>query len=264
MMNEQDRLQLSAYIDGQLDSEQRDALELRLQQEPDLKQYLDQLRATDATLFKAFDSITEEPLPEALQQLFSEDDSQLKSTSRSSLARKLSSMLSSLSPSQMPWLSPALAATVTLVVGFIFGINQSGYDDRAGLISLNLQPSSELSNILNHSPSGSVNQVEELPAASILPELSFMDDSGYFCRQYLVQQNDQAYRGIACMANQQWQNQLLVPADIKPDNSTNYQPASTYGDPMISQYLEQHMQGIALGRKDEQQQLDKIKTELFE
>ncbi|MCG8488806.1 MAG: hypothetical protein MI756_15130 [Chromatiales bacterium] len=268
MMNEQDRLQLSAYVDGQLDPEQSDALEFRLQQEPELREYLDQLRATDATLCKAFDSINDEPLPEALQQLLKEDISQCEagaeSKFRPSLIKQLSSALSFLSPQQMPWLSPALAATVTLVVGYIFGVNQSGYDDRGGLISQDLQPSSELVDILSRSPSGSVIQVGQLPAVSILPELSFMDGSGYFCRQYIVQQNHQAFRGIACMADQQWQNQLLVPADLMPDDSTNYQPASAYSNPVISQYLEQHMQGIALGKVGEQQQLDKIKAGQFE
>ncbi len=252
-MNDQDTLLLSAYIDEQLDTEQVRILQQRLKNEPDLKQHLDQMRNTDVRLHDVFNPIVDEPLSEGLQRLLSEDDSTNESASVVEIR--------TVRKEAIPWVPMSVAASVFLTLGVVIGLSQTSIDVENTLFSQVLEPSTSLARILSNSPSGELNRVQEQADFSIQAELSFVDNRGVFCRQYHIQKNQQAVRGIACMEDQQWQNVVLVPATYQAVDTEIYQAASSFANPVINQYIEQNMQGISLGKDDEQRELDKLSDE---
>ena len=257
-MNEQDKVLLSAYIDKQLDNEQRGTLEQRLLREPDLKQYLEQLRQTDNQLKASFNRIVDTPVPDSLQQLLGEAKPQAGLAPVIELSSRRQQQPDNTGTGQPSWLSMALAASVTLAIGIVIGQNQLASHSTADLLSQTLSPSGKLAHVLSDSASGTVNQFNDQMTVSITPELSFIDNDGHLCRQYRVQNTGNAYRGVACVIDQRWQNQLMISTHIQQHDPSAYQPASSDADQIVQQYLEQHMQGIALGSQAEQQELDKL------
>jgi len=258
-MNEHDTRLLSAYLDKQLDDELTAQLEARLEQEPALRRQLDRLRETDAQLHSAFNSIVNVPLPQGIEDLLSDETQSTASEQSSVVQLRPKDMRAGIvsKPPRSSWIPLSLAASVTLAFGFFLGLNQSAMDISPSDASQALQLHPGITRILSHRASGEVNQVSEPAAFSVRTELSFIDKTGQFCRQYHLQAQ-QAYRGIACRENQRWNTAIIVPAVAQTADASDYQAASAFVNPVITQYLEQHMQGIALGKAEEQAQLDKL------
>lgn len=254
-MTEQDLLLLSAYLDGQLDAGKLADFEDRLQREPELRQRLEAMRETDAALQAGFSDIMQEPVPEGIRQLLAESPAVEAKTKAPVI--DLHAQKKRRAPSN--WVPLSVAASVALAVGIFIGGSQTGDNMENILLSQTLQPADALVQILESSPSGNLNTLDELAAASVQAELSFIDNRGDFCRQYRIQNSERAFRGIACLENQQWHNVLLVPTGQQTSTST-YQPASGHSDLIIGHYLDHHMQGIALGKAEEEEQLQLLRS----
>ena len=249
-MKQDDNLLLSAYLDGELDAAAREQFEQRLEREPELRCQLDQLRATDTALQQTFSDIAREPLPDKLEQLLQAESPALSGSDANNVAP-----IRSWRQSWLSW-PTALAASITLAVGIFIGLNQPAPDVGMALLSPMLQPSGELARMLSSGPSGTEIHFDDHAAR---PELSFRHRDGNLCRQYRIQGDERAFLGIACMADKQWQNVLLVPTSYSAEGQSGYQPASAHGSPVIDQYLERHMQGIPMGKADEQKQLEQLR-----
>ena len=259
-MKDDDIVLLSAYMDRQLSPEETAELEQRFEREPELSRYLDQLGATDAALRTAFDSINADPLPAELEQLLTADTPAAdKAVVMPFPATQRSRGDGAATAPASRWSWPvALAASVALAVGVFIGMDMPVSEFGNPMLSQALQPSDKLAQILSASPSGEVVQAGDRQQLSVRPELSFIHNDGSFCRQYRLQDSQQAFVGIACAVDRQWQNVLLAPTAAGALDQPLYQTASGPEASILGQYLERHMQGIALGAAEEQAQFDRL------
>ena len=244
-MNDNDLLQLSAYIDNELSDEEQALLEQRLQQEPGLRRCLDELRLNDAALQQTFNPIAQEPLPDDLVNLITggpeQDDKQGDNVH----------VLKPKTEKKAFW-SSAIAASVLLGLGFLVG--EMGEDSPSQEMVLNelLQPSPALVQVLGQQASGTITDISE---RQIKLELSFMRQDGSLCRQYLKTQAGYRFHGIACREQGNWNNMVISPVGDKPEESAHYQLANGANDSAVSSYITNNIRGIPLSLSEERQQL---------
>ncbi|TQV86239.1 hypothetical protein FKG94_01420 [Exilibacterium tricleocarpae] len=253
-MNDDDKRLLSAYLDKQLSPETTAELERRLEQEPELRLYLDQIGATDEALYAAFDSINDDPLPAGLEQLLAQEEpAPVQSATVTSIASRRTSADGTATAVTSSWWSwpVAMAASVAMALGVFIGMDMPSSELGNPMLSQTLQPSDALVRILSASPSGTFVQADNQAQFDVRPELSFIHNDGSFCRQYRIQDSQQAFVGIACAVDQQWENRLLAPSSPVPEDQ--YLPASGPAIPeVLHQYLGSHIKGVPLGGEEEQ------------
>lgn len=245
-MKEYDILQLSAYMDKQLDAAATAELERRLEQEPELRQYLEQLGAIEDDLRLELDSINDEPLPEALQQLLAED-------AGSPAQPEGDNVVAFPNRRSRQFWPAAIAASITLGLGFIFGMNQYSANGPGSLMDQVLQPSGAFAQALDSQASGTAAPVG---SSQIDMELSFVHHNGALCRQYLVHSQQSAIRSVSCKTDGQWKTVVMAPTVYAAADNTQYLPASAQETPAIISYLSEHMAGIPLNAEQERQQLE--------
>jgi len=248
-MNEQDFLLLSAYIDGELDKDQTEILEQRQEDEPTLKLMLDQLRSNDQLLRVAAHSIDEEPMPENLQVLLSNNNESSKQDSLLKLPNARAATRS------LKWFA-AIAASITLVLGIVIGQFQHEDHFEQLVAAGTFQPTEILVEILDEVGSGSSSKLGELHVAQ---NLSFLREDEVFCRHYAIQDEQAALDAIACFIDGKWHNTVLAPGRLMPSNRDTYQPASATTDTVISNYIQERIQGVPLTQSEEVRYLKSLR-----
>ncbi|MBT4518555.1 MAG: hypothetical protein HOC23_01005 [Halieaceae bacterium] len=202
-LNEADEQALSAYLDGELDASAAAALEQRLANEPQLMQWLTHMQVAD------------DILPQALVDLEGE------------IPGHISSLLHN-PPSREPmtqrfmknsWWRPALAASLFAGVGLTIVLLSS----TTSTVNLSQSTTSALSQRLEHEPSAP--RWLELPNNQRLRiELSFPTNTQTHCREYILADQRQSWRGIACRRKDQWITEFIV-TQPAVDTSSAYQLA---------------------------------------
>jgi negative regulator of sigma E activity len=193
---------LSAWLDGEMTSDEADRLAERLANEPVLARRLDAMRAGDEAVRRVFATLDETPMPEAvLQRLQAAGDAPENVVPFP--ARGARRFL------QLP---VALAATVALAVGLVIGRGISPASQpvpgAGGLYANTIAAGSPLRDLLENGASGQAVSVGA--DASGEPILSFEDRRGDFCRQWRVDTPARSIQGVACRRGGGWQMEALA------------------------------------------------------
>ncbi|RMF14244.1 MAG: hypothetical protein D6757_06625, partial [Alphaproteobacteria bacterium] len=118
---------LSAYLDDELDAEDRRRVEAALASSPGLRSELEELRAADEALRHAMDAaFAERPIPEALAALLSEGTSAGRDRQRQAAPARLLhrwlAVWSRPAAGAMAMARPALAVAALLLIGVAVGV----------------------------------------------------------------------------------------------------------------------------------------------
>jgi|GEM_PF-2028448 len=253
MINSDDKLLASSYLDGELEAIDREKLEKRLQNEPDLQKYLEKISSNDRAMQQVFNEINSKPIPGAITKILGDSQHGEEETV---LAGKTAKFRKSKDPMHsFQYWPTAIAASVALIIGMYIGspIDQPRIVSQGELLTSAYEPTAELGEALSTLNSGSTLAIDK---HILLPEFSFRRRDGALCRQYLLRRSSTGFRGIACMQNAQWSNVLLAPSmNIRRDN-TEYLPAAAEDTSAIATYLKQQMSGIPLTGIEENAELD--------
>lgn len=203
---------LSAYADGELLEGERAAFELRLQNEPALAQALSRLRAADALLQQAMPAA---PIDDDLLVrlgLVDRQSSALASAQVIELPQKPAAANDRGPPSRLSarwaWaVGGALAAGLALMV-------MVRTDDSPGS---SLDRTAAFQTAMTELPSSAEARIAG--GATVSPVLSFPQQDGGFCREFVVRGPD-AIRGIACQEGGRWAVLATVPLTEQPDEGT--------------------------------------------
>ena len=84
----------------------------------------------------------------------------------------------------------------------------------------------------------------------VRPVLSFKDQDGNWCREFLVSQGEDSSRGVACRQQGAWNTQVLATADI-PGEASDFRPAGAGDADAVADYMTEHAAGIALSANEE-------------
>ena len=218
-----------AYIDGELEGEERARIEAAIEADPALQAMVTEHRALANRLHGAFSTVLEEPVPATLSVIAKRDADVISlAEARSRRDRKRSSWGGS------HW--AAMAAT--LVAGVIGGVIFSG--DHSGPVSEQggqLVASGPIERALNTQLAST-----QSAKAPIRIGLTFRNHGGAICRSFVADVAD----GVACRKGKSWQLQGLLAHENA--GAGEYRMAASSGTAML---VDQLIVGEALDEAQE-------------
>jgi len=225
-MKDQDFELISRYLDGELDSLAARRLEKRFAAEPELAATLARLTEQDERIRSALNSADKVP---AHVYAMLKPQTNVVALPRSATR-----------PAWQYAVAASLVAAVALVL-------MPSWQQAPGNDTL-------LANVLESAPSMPEGWLELEDGSQVRPVLSFEDVDGQWCREYLLSNESQSQRGVACRQDGEWQTLVIADAQIPGDNG-DYRPAGSGDTDAVAQFLAERAQGIALSADEEAERL---------
>lgn len=215
--------QLSAFIDGELPDVEMQAVREALAGDEALADRLAQLAAVDVAVAEAVRTIDQRPMP-----------ARVADRSRPHPAPVLPFVAR---VRQAVTRHAALAASVALFVGFGLGSLLPG------------EPAStwpSVAEVLESRVSGS--RVEVAGGLTVMPQLSYRNIDGDYCRYFEVRGNDRE-QGVACRREGEWQRVATAYLPADDEAGAVYTPAS--GGRALDLLLDQTLEAGPFGPEQE-------------
>jgi anti-sigma factor RsiW len=230
-----------AYVDGELDAEQRAAFEAALAADPQLAQRVREQQALRRRLVDAYASDLDEPVPERLLAAARgrPEAGEVVDLAR---AREQRSAAQRTTRTVRDWRWPewgAIAASV--LIGVVAGRVVDGGDEApfASTRSGALVARGPLDSALSAQLASSV------PAdAPVHVGISFVARSGPYCRSFVMARPSQL-AGLACRDGGQWQVQLVTPAG-HDEAAGGYRAAGAALPPALLRAIDERIAGTPL------------------
>jgi hypothetical protein len=219
-MTEQDYELLSQFIDEELDRPEALALRKRLLAEPQLRAALDRMVSVNSRVKEAFDVPGADAIPP-----------------------NIAARLQPLERNHRTW-GLAVAASLVAAAGLLLAPQWQQIADG------NHSGEAMLATILEQTPSSSEGWENLADGRQIRPVLSFSNQEGNWCREYLLAENGNTFRGVACRTQNQWKTVALGAADLA-GSAGEYRPAGAADADTVASYINTHAADIPLSLTQE-------------
>lgn len=249
-MNSVDIQILSAYMDSELTSFEKENVEQRLSDDPAFWTLLQKLRQQDLCLRDAVREIEKTPLPPALENLLqapANDDSSPGKISNViaflKSPRRRAKLVSSLR-------FPAAAAIVLVAVLMVNRTADHGVDmpTTTHFDQVPIHISQALSSIVTgttlHMEHGSVTEI-----------LAFVRKDGALCKHYVESNKNLSYEAVSCYEEGNWINPVIATTVLPSPPGDQYTPADGGASP-VHTYIEQTIDGTSLTVEQERELMD--------
>lgn len=196
---------LSAFIDGELSTDDAAALAERLAREPGLAQRLEAMRSGDEAVRALYAQLDQAPLPDGVMRLLDTAGGEVEESRVVPFPLRAMRRLAN-----QPF---AIAAGVAVVAGFLAVLqlqNRMPTSPVEALVAGQLEAGSEVYEFLEHGVSGRPEVIGESTSMQVI--LSFESGSGDYCRQLYVAAPGQAVHGVACKGIDGWQLEAVAAA----------------------------------------------------
>jgi hypothetical protein len=225
-MSERDDQLLSRFIDGELDREESRALRERLISDPELRARLDRMRAVNARVKAAFDVPGAERVPPAIEAL-------VRGNPAGDRKRHSWAM--------------AMAASLVAAAGLLLVTQwQEQTQQPDGVPAADAR----LARVLENAASRAEGWEALQDGRRIRPVLSFANLDGEWCREFLLAQDRESFRGVACRHQGEWRTEILAAAEV-PATGGDYRPAGAAESTAVASYVYTHAAGIPLSLEQE-------------
>ncbi|MCK9503488.1 MAG: hypothetical protein M0Q95_04820 [Porticoccaceae bacterium] len=215
--------QLSAFLDAELPPAAMAAIRDAVALDEKLTERLAELALVDELVAATYRRIDQEPVPEAIHQLLA------------SPQKKSATIIRLPTFTAVKFLPRAMAAGLVMAIGVALILSLNPADNREWLA---------VASALETSPSGHVRALAD--GQTLMPRLTFIDDTGDYCRVYRQSFSDgTALDGIGCRRNGHWQPVENSGRQPVADRSS-YQTASRAGSVKIDQVLDEMISGDPL------------------
>ncbi|GHG67536.1 hypothetical protein GCM10010919_16290 [Alishewanella longhuensis] len=227
---------LSAFLDAALAEHEMEQIRQQLLEDEQLTQRLADLALVDSLVAQHYQHIDQKPMPISVMQLLNDNDSSNVVT--------------------FPWwrrvqqqFQQHAAAVACIAVFAGYGLAQLNDKPQTTIATLN----QDVMQLLNSAQSGNTYATA---AQQLIPQLSFVNQQGDFCRHYTLRTSNLQSENIACRKQGEWLIEASLLTSLNPD-AGQYQTASG-GHPLDS-ILDLLMAGPALSLEAEQEYLTNIK-----
>jgi len=227
-MTDRDYELLSQYLDGELDTGARTALEKRLADEPGLAELLARLHRLDAQVAASVCASATDSVPEHVAALLRDDGKVVP------LRRPLR---------RTAW-PAALAASLVAAAALLLVPGEDGQQPLTGSDPL-------LAGALESEPSRAEGWVTLPDGRALQPVLTFPDRDGNWCREFLLRDGNQDWRGVACREAGSWETQVVARETFLAAEEA-YRPAGAGDNDKIAGFITRNAADIALGAREEQ------------
>ena len=232
MITDNDHQLISQYLDGELNQAQMAQLEARFAVDSALSAHLDQLRDIDQVLR---DSVaTEGRVPEHITAMLSQPDDTVVP----------------LRPRQQQRWGLAVAASLLAGIAVVNGPRWIAGSPESLMVP-DIAESAAFAQILEQEPSKAKGWYTVQNTVQLRPVLSFASSGGTWCREFLAAQSEEAWRGVACRRNGDWNIELLVQTPGLAGENAGYQTASAVNADTVASFIDANSTDIPLGRTEE-------------
>jgi uncharacterized protein YlaN (UPF0358 family) len=125
------------------------------------------------------------------------------------------------------------------------------------LFNMNEPDSPSVASVLDSQLSG--QKVEIAATTNLELVMSFIDQQGHLCREYVLSQSNSVEQKIACKIDGMWQTQISD--TLYNLGGNHYQVASSGGSDKIENWLDLNMSGIPLSTRAEEAALNRSATQ---
>ncbi len=226
---------LSAYLDGELDADDRADLELRLTTDAALRTRLESLRVADLQLRKEIGEADALPMPASILR-------QLDAQAAPRIA-----LPTPANDTGTRWWARAAAAIALIVTGGVAGhlmtgtapTGDSSSSDATLVVAIETLPSGRSVAL---GTNGSVTMRASFPGT----------DPGQWCRQFDIDLRQSRRAGVACNGHSGWQIKGLVPRSvIDPTSNNAYTVAEGGADPQVDAIIAESRGGDPIAPAEE-------------
>ncbi|MEO8297242.1 MAG: hypothetical protein ABI574_05485 [Burkholderiales bacterium] len=239
---------LMAYVDGELDSARRSALEQALASDAALRDRVNTWRAQRERLAAAYHPVLDEPVPDRLAQL-------LAPAARAAAVVDLAAVRAARStkrpaaPDWRQWGGLAASLVLGLALGMMVdrgGAPSNGTDSAVAMVDGRLVATGPLAQAL-------LSQLASEPPAqaTVAVQLSFVDRAGAYCRTF----STPALAGLACRQADLWAVQQVVAAS-EPASGSAMRQAATALPREVLDVVDRRVAGAVLNAAAERQARD--------
>jgi hypothetical protein len=224
--------ELMAYVDGELDAGRRVAVEREIAANSGLAVRVAAQQALRERLHRALDSTLNEPVPKRLSEAV-RGSSVVDFRGASSRKRQRQLVMTY-------W----LAAAASLVLGVLIGPwipRLSGEQPDIVTRGSSLVADGTLAEALSQRLAS-----EQSPSERVRLVMSFVSDSGEYCRTFVANRQEDSTTGIACLKSDAWRIRALDTAAAAAGEHGIYRQAATPLSPLILQAIESSMVGQPL------------------
>jgi len=225
--------QLSAFLDGELEAGDMQALREAVAADEILADRLAELALTTTLIYEAYNPIAGQPLPRKVIELLEPDIAQTELPRGEHRKNRSGNGGRGILPFPM-WRRMAasgrrhgaIAASIALVAGLTAGLGIDHFFANA-----EARQWAQVAAILDTSPSGVDHKLDG--PVEIRPQFTYLNKDGNYCRFFLVRRTDSVEESIACREQGDlWQLAVTVSVPASPDNA-EYRAASG-GSPLDS------------------------------
>ncbi|MEH6583831.1 MAG: hypothetical protein V7754_17995 [Halioglobus sp.] len=235
-MTDQDHELLSQYLDGELGAPQVRQLEQRLATEPALQAQLVNLRAIDSTVKAAFNVPGADTVPPQVTRM---------------LQKPANNVVAFPQRRKAAW-GFAVAASLMAASGVLF------FEESGQPAADNRLADTQLFEELERAPSRGEGWNLLGDGRQVRPILSFHSKSDGWCREYMLAEQGELWRGVACRGENRWINTVISSQDIGAAGSADqYRPASAADTDQVQSFVRTQADGIALSANEEAELINK-------
>lgn len=224
--------ELMAYLDGELDAGRRASIEGAIEADPDLARRVAEQQSLLGRLRGAFHPILDEPVPQRLTNATRGVSTLDMEAVRARQERRRFAA--------RPW----LAAAASLVLGVLIApwITRPTHDApdvvmRGASLSASGDLAAALTSQLSAEPS---------PSGRIRVVVSYVGDTGEYCRAFVARHEEKSMSGIACRSGDAWHIRSIDSGTEVQAGTTAYRQASSALSPLVRQAIESSMIGEPL------------------
>ena len=219
---------LNAYLDGELDLTEMEEIRDALYVNPSLSERLEELVLVDSFLKTQYSKIDSKPIPIKLIDTLSEPHLPLNKKHRTNQFINYSVFII------------GILGMLTIFIGFneLTPTNPTAVQPQILLKKGFLSPESELSKILEDSPSSTNRALGGNGKQFVMPVLSFKSIDNQFCREFIVSDESLSQRSLACKNSLAgWEIKLISVDAQKGHGIIGYQTASSISSSTFEQYV---------------------------
>ena len=243
--------ELMAYADGALPEPEASRVKQAIESNPDLQARVDEFIQTRELLQQAYAEVVDEAIPERLLNTINQATPYNKNQDNVVILKQ-----SNTSRYMQPIKPMAIAASIALVVGVLAGhllsgnqrdhLHQLAQADAGFVVAGN-----PLHEALEKTPSHKLYHVDAGAGDIIVPIMSFKATDNRYCREFEINADSFTSMGVACRVDEQWQVEVLLAAERRPEGELAYRPATGYSEDALNAVLDKLWNGEAYDHEQE-------------
>lgn len=230
-----DKEYVSAYLDGELDKQEQQELESRLEKEAGLRKILSEFTLQQNLLKIGADIINSSPVPDNIAALLQESTSPKQKAL--TLLKRILNIIDLKSP-------VVLTSVSAMLLGFL-------------LLPQLLPQSSSLAPELHAflDQPGAITRTTTIEGVYIEQRLAYRSQTGSLCKLYEVQDGENQSTNVACLHETQWKIAFQYESLLPPQDQELYAPANSSLVREVEEFIQADIDGSPLSTKQEQQLL---------